>query len=149
MKVADLMQRAVTVPPDMPLDEVARRMLAEGVDAVAVVDGAGRLRGLISEVDFNVQERYLPFTAQSAPTVFGQWVSASLDVETAYARAGRITAERVMHSPALVVTPIDLLGLTACRMSHAHADLVPVIRDGELVGLLAARDLVRLAAHVA
>jgi CBS domain-containing protein len=41
----------VTVAPDVPLDEAARRMLDAPVDALPVVEG-GRLVGLLTEGDF-------------------------------------------------------------------------------------------------
>src|SRR5262249_54792651 len=51
-RVRDIMTRAVTtVPPTMPAQEVAALLGERRLAGVPVVDDAGRVRGMISEVD--------------------------------------------------------------------------------------------------
>ena len=51
----------VTVPPDAPLKEVAAILVERGINAVPVVDGEGRLVGIVSEADL------LPLEAAPGP----------------------------------------------------------------------------------
>ncbi|EJC60948.1 signal transduction protein with cbs domains [Alcaligenes faecalis subsp. faecalis NCIB 8687] len=41
----------VTVQPETPVEDIARLLLAHRINGVPVVDGAGRLIGVISRID--------------------------------------------------------------------------------------------------
>ena len=52
LAIAEVMTAdVVTTPPDRPVEEVARELRARGFGGLPVVDGAGRLVGMVSEFD--------------------------------------------------------------------------------------------------
>lgn len=50
--VKELMHDAVTAPPTMPVREAARLLLENKFGCLPVVDGEGRLLGIVTEADF-------------------------------------------------------------------------------------------------
>jgi CBS domain-containing membrane protein len=50
--VKELMHDAVTAPPDMPVREAAKILLENKFGCLPVVDGEGRLLGIVTEADF-------------------------------------------------------------------------------------------------
>jgi CBS domain-containing protein len=57
MKLRDLMTRdVITIGPEAPLKEAARRMLEAGVSGLPVTDADGTLLGMITEADFVATE---------------------------------------------------------------------------------------------
>ncbi len=144
MKVADVMSQPVVVREDTCLEEVVATMLKAGATAVAVVDAAGRLTGLITDSDFVPHEQRLPFTDETLPQLFGEWVWWNR-IEAAYATAVPVRrAKQVMHRPADVTSEDTPLCEAIHTMSFSACACLPVVRDGRPVGLLAQRDLLRL-----
>ena len=59
MRVAEIMSTGlITVAPDTPFKDVVERLVRSGVSSLLVVDGEGKLIGLISEADLMSKEAY-------------------------------------------------------------------------------------------
>jgi CBS domain-containing protein len=123
----------VCVPPDAPLKEVARVLVAHGISAVPVVD-AGELVGILSEADLIPLELLpdprahlapVPEASQAAPRIASQAMTRdviALPEEADVADAGRLLLERRIRS-------------------------IPVLRGHRVVGIVARRDLLEVLAR--
>lgn len=105
----------ITVAPGDTVAEAARRMLANRVGAVLVVEG-GRLSGLVSERD--VAARVVAVGRDPQQTLVAE--VATRDVVTVEANA---SVRAVLEA------------FRAHRVRH-----LPVLRDGRLAGILSTRD---------
>ncbi len=110
--------QVITVGPDTPLLDVAREIAAHGIGAVPVVDEEGHLLGLVSTSD-----------------VVGILLeSQSLDNKTA--RDAMSAEPPAIDEFATAEEAIEVLRNALIR----H---LPVTREGRLVGLVTASDLIR------
>ena len=108
----------ITVGPDAPLVEVARQIGTHGIGAVPVVDEEQRLLGLVSTSD-------LVGLLQNGEGLEGKRARDAMSVEPP-AIDEFATAEEA----------VEVLGNALIR----H---LPVTREGRLVGLVTASDLIR------
>jgi len=108
----------ITVGPDVPLVEVAREIGAHGIGAVAVVDAEQRLLGLVSTSD-------LVGLLQHGEGLEGKTARDAMSVEPP-----------AIGEFATVEEAVEVLGNALIR----H---LPVTREGRLVGLVTASDLIR------
>jgi len=147
MTVREIMsQPVVTVTEDTPVPEIARIMQERDIGAVVVVDGAGRLRGIVTESDFTGIERCVPFSLDLAPVVFGARAPTLAELERIYAHARTLAAWQVMTEKVHVAQESDEAGEVAHRMLQRKLKHVPVVRDGKPVGMVARHDLLKLVA---
>lgn len=144
LRARDVMTRpVVSVAPDTPLPEVAERMAREGVSGVPVVDAGGRPVGVISETDF------LSRMGAGAGKGFMGVVAQCLQGGKCLAVPvrGRAAAD-IMSAPAVTVREDATLSEVAEQMTRAGVNRVPVVSGrGEVVGIVARADLVRLQLH--
>jgi CBS domain-containing protein len=108
---------AVTLPPDATVGEAMRLMLERNFGAVPVVDG-GRLVGIFSERDVLLR------------------VAGTKDY------AGRPLAEYMTATPE-TIREDDSLAFVLHKMDSGGYRHLPVVRDGQVVGMISVRDLLR------
>ena len=119
MKIAAVYSRGVqVVESDRTLYEAASEMCREGVSALGVLEG-GRLAGIISERDITraVAEASDPKSTWVSQYMTGELISAG---------------------------PDDDSGVVALRMLENNVRHLPVVINGEAVGMVSARDLLTL-----
>lgn len=122
MRVADLMQTDVrTINRDQPLREAVVELADAHVTALAVLDNAGHLKGVISTADI--------LEAQAEQEEEGAWEE-------------RLVSD-VMSAPAVTIAP-DATAKEAAQMM-LYRDVHRIfVGDGEtLVGVISQTDLVR------
>jgi len=119
-------KHVLTVKPSAPVDETLRRMRAEKVRRFPVVDNAGRLVGLVSERD-------LLYAAPSPAT--------SLSVYELHYLYSRVKVEQVMTRDAVTVQYDDPIEEAARLMVDHKLGGLPVMRNGELAGIITETDI--------
>ena len=139
MNVRDLMTTEVlTVAPDTPLKDAAALLCEHGISGLPVCDQEGRVLGIVSEEDilFKQQGTCDPRGGALSWLVDGSRPQASV-------KASARTAGEAMTAPAVTITP-ERPAAAAARMMLDHGvHRLPVVRDGELVGIVTRADLVR------
>ena len=134
MRVREVMSSpVVTVPPDMPLKEVANVLVTRGISAVPVVD-AGELVGILSEADLVPLELAPDPRAHLAP------------VPEASRTASRIASEAMTRD--VIALPEEADVADAGRlMLERRIKSIPVLRGRRVVGIVARRDLLEVLAR--
>jgi len=142
MKAADIMVKdVVTVGPEAPVMDVAALMLERHISGLPVVDGGGRVLGIVSEGDL-IRRPEL-----DTDRVKLGWLRLLLTDDESRARDfvkhhGR-TAREVMTQPAHSVPPETPLGEVVRLMERHRIKRLPVVERGKLVGLVTRTDLLR------
>ncbi len=141
MNAADIMVKdVVTVGPDAPVMDIAALMLERHISGLPVVDGDGRVLGIVSEGDLIRRPEI------ETDRVKLGWLRLLVSDE---ARArdfvkhhGR-TAREVMTQPALSVAVDTPLAEVVRLMERHRVKRLPVVERGKLAGLVTRTDLLR------
>ncbi|MDH4173544.1 MAG: CBS domain-containing protein [Betaproteobacteria bacterium] len=142
MKAADIMVKdVVTVGPEAPVMDIAALMLERRISGLPVVDGGGRILGIVSEGDLIRRPEI------DTDRVKLGWLRLLLTDDESRARDfvkhhGR-TAREVMTQPAHSVAPDMPLGEVVRLLERHHIKRLPVVERGKLVGLVTRTDLLR------
>ncbi len=145
MKAADVMSRnPLSVTPQTAIVEAARTMLQNRISGLPVIDGDGKVVGVVTEGDLlrraetgteRHRSRWLEFLLGPG-RLAGDYVDA-------HARK----VGEVMTSEVAVVSPTDELSDVVQLMEKRRIKRVPVIDNGKLVGIVSRSDLVRALVH--
>lgn len=109
----------VSISPDTTLTEAARLLTERRIGAVAVVDPAGALAGILSERDIVRAVAAQGEAALTAP------------------------ASSAMTAKVLTAEPGDRIDAALARMSDRRIRHLPVVQGGKLVGFVSIGDLVK------
>ncbi|CAL9649857.1 CBS domain-containing protein [Streptomyces sp. enrichment culture] len=135
--VSDVMTRRVAaVGPRSEFKDIVRVLQDRRVSALPVVDGAGRVVGIVSEADLLPKEEFRDTVPDR---------STQLRRLTDLARAGSVTARELMTSPPITATPGTTLAQAARVMARARVKRLPVVDGtGRLVGIVSRADLLKV-----
>jgi CBS domain-containing protein len=135
--VSDVMTpTVVALGRDAPFKEIVRTMEQWKVSAMPVLEGEGRVIGVVSEADLLPKEEF----RDSDPNLFEQRRRLS-DV----AKAGGVTAEDLMSTPAVTVHPDATLAQAAMIMAVRRVKRLPVVDQvGMLQGIVSRADLLKV-----
>lgn len=134
----------VSVSPDTPLEETLRLLSRHHISGVPVVDGEGRLAGLLDDSDLLVGESRLH--GPTAVELLGAWIPIPGErrrYEEEVRRALAYTAGEAMDADPVTVGPDATVEDVATLIVHQHLSRVPVVgEDDKLVGIVTRGDLV-------
>ncbi|PTS81968.1 histidine kinase [Pseudomonas sp. HMWF032] len=108
-----------SVTPSTSVLDAVKLMAEKGIGALVVLDEKGRLAGIVSERDYARKVALLE--------------RSSFDV----------AISEIMTADVLTVTPRDTSSYCMQLMTDRHLRHLPVLADGELIGLLSIGDLVK------
>jgi CBS domain-containing protein len=139
---ADVMTREVkTIPADATLQDVAALLTAHGISGAPVVDERGNLVGIISESDLLSEAKRRAALPRVAP--FGLFVVPEEALARIYHHGANLHASEVM-SKNVTTVPEDMpVSRVGNLMMNEKINRVPVVRDGELVGIITRHDVLR------
>jgi CBS domain-containing protein len=139
MKAKDIMTSPViTVAPDTAVREIARLLLERRISGVPVVE-EGRLVGIVSEAD--LLHRHEIGTERPAP---GSWWLRLFSGDSApanYVRSHATHARDVMAHEVLTVTEDAPVAQIATLLETRGIKRVPVVRAGQVVGIVSRANL--------
>ena len=139
MKAMDVMTAdVVTVDPETTIEDIARRLIENRISAVPVVDGAGKLRGIVSEGDLMRR----PETETERHRSWWLAALASPEERTRdYVKTHGIHAGDVMTHPVITVPEDATVEEVASILEKHRIKRVPVLRNGKLVGIVSRANL--------
>lgn len=148
MNAAQVMsRRPVTAAPSMSARDVAALLVGRGISAVPVVDASGVLLGIVSEGDLVRRADVGRDEGRS------WWLQVLAEGEelapdfVAYVRSGARRVHDLMTREVVTVDEATPLPEVARLLEEHRIKRVPVLRGGELVGIVSRADLLRALAH--
>jgi len=126
-----------TVTEDAPFTEVVSALARRGVSALPVLDGQGRIAGVVSEVDLLRKEE---FQADPSASRLPRWGRRDRR-----ARAHGLTAKELMTAPPVTISEDASIVAAARELDRHHVrHLVVTDADGRLAGIVSPRDLLKV-----
>lgn len=144
MKARDVMVfPVITVKPYASIGEVAKIFVERRISAVPVVDDQGKLVGIVSEGD--LLHRSETGTERQRPW----WLLALTGDETLAAEYVKVHGRKVadvMTRNVITATPDMPLHELATLLEKNSIKRVPIVKDGQLVGIVTRANLVQAVA---
>ena len=143
--VASVMTSDVlTFTPDDTVATAMDKLLGRGIDGAPVVDGDGRVVGVLTTGDLIVQESRIHFP--TIISIFGATLelpSAKRDFEDDLRRTLGSTVGDVMQPDPITIGPDDSVEEAATLMHQHDVSRLPVVADSGLVGIVSRVDILR------
>jgi CBS domain-containing protein len=125
LRIADVMRpEPVTLAPGATFPQIVDTMLEYDRSVLPVVDPVGRLLGVVGDADLIPTEVYVPGRASAD-------------------RSGALLAADLMVRHVDTASPEEPATEVAERMLRTHRHYLPVVRDGQLIGMVTRADLLR------
>jgi CBS domain-containing protein len=141
MRARDLMTSdVITVRPDASVKDVAQTMLSHRISAVPVTDDQGRLRGIVSEGDL------LHRAETGTERRMSWWLDLLASPEqraSEYIKSHATHVRDVMTEKVTTVNEDTPASEIATILEGKHIKRVPVVKDGQVVGIVSRADLLR------
>ncbi len=146
MLACDMMTSpAITIASGATVADAARAMAEKGVSGLPVVDGSGRLVGIVTEGDFL---RRKEFGSERRRTWWARLFRDDTSLAGEFAKAhGRFVREVMTRNVACVRDDAPV-GRVAELLSTLDIKRMPVLKDGVLVGVVSRRDVMRALAKL-
>src|SRR5688572_27577754 len=143
MNARDIMTpKVITVTSGTLVSEVASLMFAYRISALPVVDG-DRLAGIVSEADLLHRYEIGTDCALGGDPWWIRLFSADRSPEE-YVKSHARYARDIMTRDVATVAPDTPLAAIATLLERRRIKRVPVLDDGQLVGIVSRSDLVRV-----
>ena len=144
MKARDVMvSPVVTAQPSSSVKDVAKVFLERRISAVPVVDDHGKLVGIVSEGD--LLHRSEAGTERQRPW----WLLALTGDEALaadYVKAHARKVSDVMTTEVITAAPETSLHEIASLLENYSIKRVPIVKDGQLVGIVSRANLIQAVA---
>jgi CBS domain-containing protein len=141
MKISDVMtRRVISIAPEAGIRDAMELMLKNRISGLPVIDGGGKLVGVLSETDF-LRRAETGTERRSSPwydAFFGSGESAR-----AYVRAHGLRVEDVMSSKPITVMENTPLEKAVDLMERHRVKRLPVVHGGKVVGIVTRANLLR------
>jgi CBS domain-containing protein len=125
----------IAVTPETPFKEIVSTLAEYRISAVPVIDGAGRVTGVVSEADLIRKEEMR--------SGLDQVLAVRHRVRSRKAHA--VTAARLMTSPVITIGADATVEDAASKLGRADVRRLFVVEgDGRLAGVLSRADVLRL-----
>lgn len=144
LKVKDIMTRdLVTVSPEMEITHAAKLLLEKRISGVPVVDGEGKMVGILCQSDLITQQKRFPI-----PSVFTllDGIISLTSMKHIEKEAQKISATTVAHAMTpnpLTVTLEMSIEEVATIMVDKKFHTLPVVDKEKLVGIVGKEDILK------
>jgi len=141
MKAKDVMTTdLVTVKPDTPVAEIAKKLIKRRISAVPVIDGDGHLVGIVSENDLI---RRPETGGERQPTWWLTFLAEPEALSRDYMKAHGATASDVMTRELITVDKDTSLEEIATLLEKHRIKRVPVVQGNKLLGIVSRANLLQ------
>jgi CBS domain-containing protein len=141
MIVRDVMTYPVwSVRATTPLRDVAELLIENKISGAPVVDANGAVLGIVSEADLLIKEQGPDAVRHRR---LARFFGESKTSQDQIAKLEAVTAGEAMTAPALTIPSGRRISEAAAVMTARKVNRLPVVDDGQLVGIVTRSDLVR------
>lgn len=144
LRAQDIMTtEVVSVTPQTALKELAALFDKHNISAMPVVDELGILRGIVSTTD--LIDRDKPLHIPTVISIF-DWVlylESEKNFEEQVRRISAQTVAEICTTEVVACTPETAVSDIADLMVKNKVHLIPVVNQGQVVGVVARLDIVR------
>ncbi|MDJ0782556.1 MAG: CBS domain-containing protein [Desulfosarcinaceae bacterium] len=142
LKVSEIMTREVlTATPAMEIAEAARLLMHHQINGLPVVDEAGGLVGILCRSDIIAQQKKLPlpslFTFLDGYITF----SSMKGIEKEARKIAALSVADAMTRNPVTVGPESTIETVAALMVDRNFHTLPVVAEGQLVGVVGQSDV--------
>jgi CBS domain-containing protein len=143
LKARDIMTKEViSVKPATTIEELARILMKHRISGVPVADDAGNIRGIITENDLISKNSRLHI-----PTIlrlFDAYIPLGTSrLESDIKRMAALTVNEICSKDVISVDEEASVEYVATLMTEKKIHLLPVLREGKIVGIIGKRDLIK------
>ena len=141
----DIMTKeAVTVTKDMVVKDLADLLAEKNIGGAPVVDGSGRVVGIVSESDLVVRDARIHYpTYIHLLDGFIYWPSSVAKFNEEFKKALGSTVGDIMSEDVATAGPDATLEDLATLVVDSDVDRLPIVdADGKLIGIVTKHDIV-------
>lgn len=146
----DIMTKeVVTVKPETSIEELASILVKHGISGAPVVDNSGSLYGIVTEDDLISRNKRLHIPTVVSFLDAAIYLESSKKFEEEVKRLAATRVADICKRKVVTLTEDASVIDIATIMSEKNIHLLPVVRDGKIVGIVGKRDVVKAAAQQA
>ncbi len=143
LKAKDIMTKdVITVKPDTTIEELARTLMRDQISGAPVVDDKGKLVGIVTENDLISKNSRLHI-----PTIlrlFDAYIPLGTSkLETDIKRMTANTVKDICTKEVITIDSETSLEYIATLITEKKIHLLPVLKEGKLVGIIGKKDLIK------
>ena len=143
MKAKDIMTKEViTVKPETTIEELARLLMKQQISGAPVVDDKGKIVGIVTENDLISKNSRLHI-----PTIlrlFDAYIPLGTSkMESDIRKMAASTVEDICTKEIITVDEEASVEYIATIMTEKRIHILPVVREGKLVGIIGKKDLIK------
>lgn len=137
----------ITARPDTTVGELADILTKNKISGVPVVDGQGRLLGMVSEADIILQDAdlHFPYYVQFLEMVIYLQSVHKFEERVRKSIGSKVT--EIMSEEVVSVSPDATVREVATLMADRNVNRLPVTENERLVGIVTRGDIVRAIAE--
>jgi CBS domain-containing protein len=143
LKARDIMtEEVISVKPETTIEELARIFMKHRISGVPVADDEGNLKGIITENDLISKNSRLHI-----PTIlrlFDAYIPLGTSrLESDIKRMAALTVNEICSKDVITVDEEASVEYVATLMTEKKIHLLPVLREGKIVGIIGKRDIIK------
>ena len=137
----------ITASPETTVGELADILAQNKISGVPVVDGEGRVLGMVSEADIILQDAdlHFPYYIQFLESVI--YLQSVHKFEERFRKAIGSKVSEVMSDEVVSVPPDATVREVATLMADRNVNRLPVTENERLIGIVTRGDIVRAIAE--
>ncbi len=146
-KARDIMnKKVITVSPDTSVEELGRLFIEKNISGAPVIDEFGNLYGIVTENDLISKEKR--FHIPTIIRIFDAIIPLQSDaaVEKEIKKMAATTVGDICTREVITVDEETSLNDIATIMTEKKIHLLPVLKEGKLVGIIGKKDVIRAIA---
>jgi CBS domain-containing protein len=140
----DIMTTQLTVlDPDMDFAAAAKILLDNHFNGAPVVNAEGKLVGILCQSDLVAQHKKLP--VPTLITLLDSFIQLkpSKQLEKQASKIAALTVAEAMTADPVTVKPDSTIDTIAALMVDSNLHTLPVLEDGQLIGIIGKEDILR------
>ncbi|MFA4919187.1 MAG: CBS domain-containing protein [Thermodesulfovibrionales bacterium] len=143
LKAKDIMTKEViTVKPETTIEELARLLMKQQISGAPVVDDKGKIVGIVTENDLISKNSRLHI-----PTIlrlFDAYIPLGTSkMESDIRKMAAAMVEDICTKEIITVDEEASVEYIATIMTEKRIHILPVVREGKLVGIIGKKDLIK------